>query len=332
MKRFTKRRFLYAQRRFSLSAIVPLAVLWSALPTPASAQTLYALNSGGSTSISRISPTGVVTNIALDGGSQSFAENLAIDKAGNFYVSYDDNTIGKFDSAGNALAFALTGDSLNGPTGLAFDKAGNLYTANLNNNSISKITPTGVVSTFATGGQLADPFWLAIDASGNLYSSSLDGPSISKFDSLGNALPFPALSGGDLADFNPLNGLAFDGQGNLLATNGNFGTINQIDPATGNATVFATYSQPLPLFGLAIDPSGNLYSADLNGNSIAKFDSLGNPVALTLSGDSLNAPEALVFAPALASAAPEPGSLALLALSGLPMMGMAGTVLRRRVR
>jgi hypothetical protein len=75
------------------------------------------------------------------------------------------------------------------------------------------------------------------------------------------------------------------------------------------------------MVGLALDPSGSFYSANLNGNTISKFDSAGNPVSFTLSGDSLNFPVDVAFAPALVSAAPEPGSLAFACL-GVVVLGI----------
>lgn len=308
--------------RLALAAVV----LFVLLGARASAQALYALNGDGT--VGKIAPSGVVTTIVLDGGSPSPAECLAIDTAGNLYVSYDDNTIGKFDAAGNALPFPLSGDSLDTPAGLAFDAFGNLYVANVNNNTISKISPAGVVSTFATGNGLDAPWRLAFDAAGNLYGASLNGPFISKFDDAGNPLPFPALSGGGLTEFNGLGGMAFDSQGALFATNANFNTIVKIDQTTGAATLFATGSQPFDvLVGLAIDALGNFYAAELNGNTVDKFDAAGNVVPFPLSGDSLQAPFDVAFAPAATTAAPEGSTLGLMAL-GLP--GAIGFAFRWR--
>lgn len=290
--------------------------LITAVALPANAQMLYALGitaDGDTRTVSKIGSTGVVSNVTLNDGGQGFVVSLAVDPAGNFYVSYDDNTIRKFDSMGNALPFNLTGGSLDGPIAIVLDKSGNLYAANLNNNSISKITPTGAVSTFANTNDLNFPWRLAFDASGNLYTASLDGPAIAAFDSVGNSIPFPALSGGGLTDFNPLSGLAFDADGALYATNSNFGTIVKITN-TGSASVVGMLSDSLD--GLVIDDTGSFFTIGLNDHLIHKLDHFGNPVAFNLTGDSLNIPQALVFVPAAtsASAAPEPATYLLLSI------------------
>src|SRR6266487_3940436 len=81
--------------------------------------------------------------------------------ADTFYVSnYGDNTIEKFDSAGNASLFASSG--LNGPTGLAFDSRGSLYVGNRESNTIEKFSPTGDdLGVFANTG-LNSPYFIAI--------------------------------------------------------------------------------------------------------------------------------------------------------------------------
>ena len=131
---------------------------------------------------------------------------LAIDKAGNLYISdADNNCVRKVDKAtgiitiyaGNAKGHGTgrggyTGDGgkaiaaqLNQPGSLAFDGAGNLYISDCFNHCIRKVTTAGIISTVAgtgtagyngdgnvaTTAQLSFPDGLAVDNEGNLYIS-----------------------------------------------------------------------------------------------------------------------------------------------------------------
>lgn len=312
---------------------IGIAAAFLSLTGVAQAQTLYALgaDSDGFPLISRISASGVVTNIPLNGGVQDASIGFTIDTAGNFYVAYaGSNTIGKFDSSGNALPFILSGDTLDGPTDLVFDASGNLYAANNNSDTISKITPTGIVSTFATGNHLSLPWQLTFDSAGNLYVANFgDSEFLSKFDSAGNPVSFLTLSG-DLDHFNIPGGLAFDASGNLYATGTNTNTLVRIDQTTGVATAIGTaiggIGGDFPV-GLVTDSVGNFYTAGVGNGTISKFDPTGNLLSFTLSGDSISAPFDLAFGPAVQSAAPEP---AVGALFTTGLLALASVVVRRR--
>jgi hypothetical protein len=79
---------------------------------------------------------------------------LAIDSAGNFFVSTETNpgsdTILEFTPGCVESTFA---SGLNTPRGLVFDALGNLYVAERikTNGDILKFTPAGAKSVFASG-------------------------------------------------------------------------------------------------------------------------------------------------------------------------------------
>jgi DNA-binding beta-propeller fold protein YncE len=112
-------------------------------------------------------------------------------------------------------------------------------------------------------------------------------------------------------------GLAFDGSGNLYATD--YGT-DQISKITsgGAVSLFATLPVNSGPDGLAFDGRGNLYAADSSSGQISKI----SPDGLTVSpfATGISEPLFIAFAPV-----PEPSSAVLLAAA-------AGSLLLRRRR
>jgi sugar lactone lactonase YvrE len=122
--------------------------------------------------IRKISPARVVSTLAGNGniGSSNgidtaasfyFPNSLAVDAAGNVYVTDDiNNLIRKVTPEGTVSTLAGSGKagsangtgvlaSFNDPAGIAVDVAGNVYVADANNNLVREISPGGVVTTLA---------------------------------------------------------------------------------------------------------------------------------------------------------------------------------------
>jgi sugar lactone lactonase YvrE len=159
--------------------------------------------------IRKISPTGVVSNLAGNGisaymeGTGSSAEfnqptGVAADRSGNVYVADKFNerirkispagvvttlaggTKGYVDSTGAAAQF-------NNPTGVAVDSAGNVYVADEGNYRIRRISPAGVVTTLAGNGtpafrngpgataEFSDPYGIGVDRKGVVYVADMNG-------------------------------------------------------------------------------------------------------------------------------------------------------------
>ncbi len=154
--------------------------------------------------IRKISPTGVITNLAGNGdrgskdgvgASASFylPGGLTTDSAGNIFVADTyNNMIRKISPQGvvTTLAGNTHPGSANGkgtaasfahPAGVAIDAEGNLFVADAGNNKIRKVSPDGMVTTLAgngirgaTNGQdttvsFNKPMGIATDKSGNIY-------------------------------------------------------------------------------------------------------------------------------------------------------------------
>ncbi|HJV89937.1 MAG TPA: immunoglobulin domain-containing protein [Holophagaceae bacterium] len=190
---------------------------------------------------------------------------MAVDVSGNIYVANSgDHTICKVDGNGGLAILAgasgqpgyLDGTGANArfnwPTGLALDGAGTLYVAD-GSNVIRTISPGGVVTTLA-------------GAAGTAGTA----------DGTGSTARFGAL----------LQGLTWDGGGNLLVADTYNHTIRRITTAgvvttvaglpgqpgaTNGAVAVATFSNPS---GVAVNASGTIFVADY-GNSTVRAISGG---------------------------------------------------------
>jgi uncharacterized protein (TIGR03437 family) len=133
----------------------------------------------------------------------SAIQGLAVDRAGNLYISDTDfHRVRKVSPAGIVTTVAGNGSAgfsgdggpaaaaqLNLPYGLAVDPAGSLYIADLGNHRVRRVGPDGVIATLAGtgtkgfGGEggpasrapLMSPRNLAADAAGAIYISEFEG-------------------------------------------------------------------------------------------------------------------------------------------------------------
>src|SRR5450432_920947 len=212
----------------------------------AQGDTFFVANSGVNT-ITRYDRNGTpssFTNAFVNGPN-----GLALDAAGNLYVSTNSNTIEKFAPDGTDLGvFASTG--INNATGLAFDRSGNLYAANFGGNTVEQFAPDGTdLGVFAN---VIRPTGLAFDGAGNLCVANF-GNSIARFSPNGT----PLASFTSLTLNNP-EGLAFDSLGNLYVANNGSDSIQFFSPAGADLGPLTASGLSGPI-GLAFDTAGNLY-------------------------------------------------------------------------
>lgn len=153
--------------------------------------------------IRKISSSGIVSTLAGSGSAGSangtgtaasfnYPAGIAVNQAGDIFVTDNGHKVRKITSAGVVTTFAGSGStgsadgtgtaaSFNSPEGLAIDTAGNLFVADFSNHKIRKITPAGVVTTFAGSGSagsadgtgssatFSNPIGVATDIAGNVY-------------------------------------------------------------------------------------------------------------------------------------------------------------------
>ena len=220
--------------------------------------------------IRKITAAGVVTTLAglaespgsADGTGSAARfgdpDNVAVDSAGNIYVTDGYTAIRKITSAGVVSTLAgLAGYSgyadgtgsaarFDLPYGVAADGAGNVYVADKLNHTIRKITAAGVVTTLAglagspgsadgtgSAARFNYPNGVAVDGAGNLYIADMQNHTIRKMTPAGVVTTLAGLAGvpnsvdgtGSAARFAYPNGVAVDGAGKVYVTDESNNTI-----------------------------------------------------------------------------------------------------------
>ena len=205
---------------------------------------------------------------------------LALDSAGNLYLSDSHNRVRRI-SAATGIITAVAGNgsqgysgdgaaattaSLNSPIGLALDSSGNLYIADEGNNRIRKVTAaTGLISTVAgtgtygasgdggaaTAAQLGFPQGVAVDSAGNTYIADRDNYRVRKVT-------------------------AATGLISTVAGTGTAGYSGENGPATN--------AQLGPPWDVVVDRSDNVIIADSYNHRVRKL-TVSNGLLTTLAGN-----------------------------------------------
>ena len=270
----------------SLDATGPQASFNSPRSTAVdSAGNIYVADTSNHT-IRKVTTTGVVTTLAGSAGIFGSADGaggaarfqnpsgVAVDSAGNVYVSDGNHTIRKVTSAGVVTTLAgsagLSG-SANGtgsaarfyfPHGVAVDSSGNVYVADNGNHTIRKVTSAGVVTTLAGSAGLSG------SSNGTGSAARFNSPLRLSIDSVGNVYVPDATN-------HIIRKVTSGGVVTTLA--GSPGLTGSVD-GTGSA---ARFYYPL---GVAVDSSNNVYVADQGNHTIRKITSAG--AVTTLAGSA----------------------------------------------
>jgi len=257
--------------------------------------------------------TGIITTVAGngtpgfsgDGGAATSAQlggpgALALDTAGNLYLSDpSNNRVRKVDAstgiittvAGNGIAGssgdggAATNAELNNPIGIALDSAGDLFIAE--SNSVRKVSATtGIITTVISNGSTPSPGFnqpigIAIDGSGNLFIADTGNNRVLKLTAASGTISIVAGNGtagfsGDggpatSAEFNYPGSVALDNAGNLYINDSLSNRVRKVSAATGIISTVAGDGTA----GYAGD-GGAAVDAELNYPGGVALDSAGN--------------------------------------------------------
>jgi len=217
--------------------------------------------------------------INYTGGGLSDPFGIAVDGAGNAWVSNQGGSVTEISSTGGFLSGTngYTGGGLNIPVGIAIDGAGNAWVTNHGANSVTELSSAGAILSGTngyTGGGMVSPFGIAIDGSGNAWVTIGDENSVTELSSTGAILSGAnGYTGGGLNDPEEI---AIDGAGNAWVSN----STNSVSKLSSSGTALSgtngytgggLNNGPQ---GIAVDSSGNAWVAD-NLNSVTELSSAG---------------------------------------------------------
>lgn len=230
-------------------------------------------------------PNDFTLSITYSGGGLSSPNGIAIDRAGNAWITnYTGNTVTQLSPLGAVLSPAggYTGGGLFQPIAIAIDNSGNAWIADdPNSTSSGEVTrissgSSPTINGYTAGG-LMGPYGIAIDATGDVWVPNGDNSSVTKLTSSGTAAGSSPFTGGGL---DGPGAVAIDGSGNVWLANHTAVSefTNLGSPVSG--------ASGLPSGGLSstltitVDGLGNLWVP--TGSGVAKLSHSGS----LLSGSS----------------------------------------------
>jgi len=238
---------------------------------------LYVTNLYNST-ISKITPSGTVTQAWATLAANSRPYGITIDASGNLYTVNRNSpyTVSKITptSDGSSGTVIQTWATLYDEAyTITVDASGNIYVPYVSRNRIAKIIPNGATGTINTSwvtlATVANPFSISFDASGNLYTANSNN-TISKITPSGTVIQAWATLA---ANSNP-QFMVFDPTGNLFVSCWNTSTVSKINSSGTVTNVWSVGTNVWPA-GIVLDDNGNIYTANYNNNTISKITSTG---------------------------------------------------------
>jgi serine/threonine protein kinase, bacterial len=208
---------------------------------------------------------------------------VAVDSAGDLYVTdFVNNRVLEL-AAGSATPSVLPFTGLAAPGGVAVDAAGNLYVTDRGNNRVVKLAAGSSTQSVLPFTGLNVSFGVAVDAAGDLYVADFDNNRVVKLaagSSTQSVLPFTGLNGPD--------GVAVDAAGNLYVTDELNNRVLELAAGSATQTVlpFTGLNRPE---GVAVDTAGNLYVTDQLNNRVLKL-AAGSATQTVLPFTGLNGP------------------------------------------
>ncbi|MFE3756453.1 serine/threonine-protein kinase PknD [Nocardia tengchongensis] len=222
------------------------------------------LGSGGGNSPTPIT-SGYSAQTPLPFTGVSLPTDVAVDAAGNVYVTDMGNDRVVKLAAGASTPTPLPFTGLSNPQGLAVDTAGNIYVTDTSNNRVVKLAAGASTATSLPFTGLKDPQGVAVDTAGNVYVSDRGNDRVVMLAAGASALtplPFTGLQ-------DP-QGVAVDTAGNVYVTE--LSTERVVKLAAGASTAtslpFTGLKDPQ---GVAVDRAGDLFVVDWGNQWVVRL-------------------------------------------------------------
>ena len=232
---------------------------------------MWTANYGGG-SVSKITPSGVVTTYGGLGGSPS---GVAFDGTNIWVSNYGGGSVSKITPSGATSTYSVSG----GPNDIAFDGLGHMWTANYSGNSVSEISSTGtVMHTYNVG---ANPYGIAFDGT-NMWAANMTDSSVTKVTPTGTTTTYAV-------GWNPAR-IAFDGT-NMWTANDIGSSVTKV--SSSGATSTYVVSGSADPYGIAFDGT-NMWTANYGANSVSEISASGTITTFNGTG-FLSNPHGIAF-------------------------------------
>ncbi|RFA09447.1 hypothetical protein B7R54_09565 [Subtercola boreus] len=265
------------------------------------AGTIFVLNEGDAT-VSKVTPTGVLTRVFASLGTAARPQAMTIDPKGYLFVACaGTDSVTRISPTGIAIPYWAYDGVGAMPRGITSDPAGNVFAANWGTSTITKIAATGAVTpVFARLDPADRPLGLTADAAGSLYVADTQTDRISKVSASGAVREvFAALPKGPGLPTGPF-GVAVDPWGTVVVTSSS-GAVSTFasdgSVLKANAALPAGPHHPT---GVLLDAFGDAFVGDELSHGVTVLDATGSPAtsiadlgpgslirAVTLSGSAL---------------------------------------------
>jgi serine/threonine-protein kinase len=213
---------------------------------------------------------------------------VAVDSAGNLYVTDSGNKRVLELAAGSATPTVLPFTGLKQPRGVAVDAAGNVYVVDSFNDRVVELAAGSATPTVLPFTGLNSPQGVAVDTAGNLYVSDPSNNRVVRLaagSTTPTVLPFTGL--------NSPQGAAVDTAGDLYVIDGDPNKKRVVKLAAGSSTqTVLPFTGHNDLWGVAVDSAGNLYVTQVDNPGVLKL-ATGSATPTMLPFTGLNSPRSV---------------------------------------